>query len=204
LSLLGKVFLLAWVFASWAGPVQAQAPPLAVTAEAGYGVVHIGPVLDDRSLEDAARAGLPIRLRLRVELWRSGFFDRLVGSENWTGVVLFDPLAERFTVRAPDSEAMLVATNWPSARLLMERALPAAIRPREAGRHYFTASLEVETLSLTDLEELQRWLRGELQPAVSGEGSVPAAVGTGLRRLLVRLLRLPVRRYEARSPIFSS
>ena len=42
------------------------------------------------------------------------------------------------------------------------------------------------------LEELERWLQGELQPAVSGQRSVPAALGQGAKRLMLRLLDLPV------------
>jgi hypothetical protein len=184
--------------------VLAQQPSLAVRVEGGRATVTIGPVLGDATLEEAARAGLPIRLRVRVELWRSAFFDQLVMQEHWGAVVLFDPLADRFSVGSPGSGAARGVADWGEARSLLERTYGIASTPSTPGRYYYTTVLEVETLSLSDLEELQRWLRGELQPAVSGEGSLPVAVGTGLRRLFVRLLRLPARRYEARSPVFAA
>ncbi|HEX7050775.1 MAG TPA: hypothetical protein VF188_11275, partial [Longimicrobiales bacterium] len=74
--------------------------------------------------------------------------------------------------------------------------------PVRSGRYYYTATLELETLSLSDLEELERWLEGELEPAVSGEGSVPGALGQGMKRLLIRVLGLPARTFEARSEMF--
>jgi hypothetical protein len=62
--------------------------------------------------------------------------------------------------------------------------------------------MEIETLSLSDLEELERWLQGELQPAVSGKRSVPGAVGQGAKRIMIRMLGLPTRRLEAKTEKF--
>jgi hypothetical protein len=73
---------------------------------------------------------------------------------------------------------------------------------RLSGRYYYTAVLQIETLSLSDLDELERWLQGELGPAVSGRRSLSDAVGEGAKRLLIRLLGLPTRRVEARSDRF--
>jgi hypothetical protein len=76
------------------------------------------------------------------------------------------------------------------------------VQPRRSGRFYYLATLEVETLSLSDLEELRRWIRGEVQPAVEGRAPAGRAVERGLRRVFVRLLGLPTRRFETRSEIF--
>ena len=77
-----------------------------------------------------------------------------------------------------------------------------SLRPSRRGRYYYTGALDIETLSLSDLEELERWLKGELQPAVSGDRSIPGALGQGARRLFIRVLSLPERRLEARSDRF--
>ena len=71
------------------------------------------------------------------------------------------------------------------------------------GRFYYLVTLNVETLSASDLEELRHWLRGQARPAVAGKQPVGRAVETGVRRFFVRLLGLPTRRYEARTPIFA-
>jgi hypothetical protein len=195
--------VVAVALAAGAATAQAQAP-LSVSFEAGRGVVRVGGVLAERTVEQAALSGLPVRVHLRVELWQSALFDRLVAAETRSTVILHDPLADRFRIAFGDGAPARTVADWRSARAHVEQVWPTQLAPRGAGRHYLTATLEVETLALSDLAELQRWMRGELQPAVEGKGSVPAAFGTGLRRLLVRILRLPVRRYEARSGYFEA
>lgn len=171
---------------------------------AGYApVLRFGAILADPALEEAVRSGLPLRLRSRIELWRDGFIDHLESSDATTWVLLYDPLEGRFSVRSQSSAS--VARDYPTfdaARAAIEGPHRGSIRPARNGRYYYTAVVELETLSLSDLEELERWLKGELQPAVSGERSVPGAVGRGIKRLFIRVLGLPARRYEARSEWF--
>jgi hypothetical protein len=76
------------------------------------------------------------------------------------------------------------------------------LRPSGTGRFYFTGVVTIETLSLSDLAELERWLKGELQPAVAGDRSLPGALGEGAKRLFMRVLSLPERRFEGRSNRF--
>jgi len=185
------------------GPVDQQ-PPLAVwpdTADRARAVLRVGTVLNDEALEEATRSGLPIRVRIRVELWRDGFIDALEATETWTTVLLYEPLERQYVLR-PASGSARRFTDYASARAAVESEYPLGVAPRRPGRYYYTATLEIETLSLSDLEELERWLQGELGPAVSGRRSVGGAVGEGAKRLLIRLLGLPSRRVEARSERF--
>ena len=62
--------------------------------------------------------------------------------------------------------------------------------------------LDVTTLNDTDLRELSNWLRGDMSPAVSGEGSVGDALVRGAQRALVRIAGLPKLTLEARSAEF--
>lgn len=183
-----------------------QTPAFAVAPDSSadqHAHIHIGPVLEEPELARALRSGLPIRLRVRIELWRDGFFDDLAGDATWTAVMLYEPLGESYIVRTTASESVSRRySSYDEARAVIEGGITLPLAPGRAGRYYYTATLEVETLSLSDLEELEHWLRGELRPAVGGEGSVVGAVGEGFKRLLVRLLRLPTRRYEARSKEF--
>jgi hypothetical protein len=197
--------LLAALLAS-AGAVHAQRPEFALDylpQLAHRPVVRVGPVLERSELEEAARAGVPIRLRVRVELWRDGWIDDLVASEALSAVIAFDPLAQHFLVRgrAPDAPVRTFA-SYAQARAAVEGDYPLQIRPLRAGRYYYLGTLDVETLSVSDLEELERWLQGELQPAVSGDESVGGALGAGAKRLAIRLLNLPARHLETRSGRF--
>ena len=74
--------------------------------------------------------------------------------------------------------------------------------PKKGQRGYYNLLLDVETLSLSDLDEVERWLRGELKPAVSGKKNPGTAVGRGVRTLVVRLLGGEKRHYEARTGMF--
>jgi len=183
----------------------AQSRPLTVGVDATPEHVphlRIGPVLNDAELRDAVRGGLPMRLRIRVELWRDGWIDDLVGTEGWSTVLLYDPLDRQFVVRLRASARARFFSTYATARAAIEAEYRLQLRPSRPGRYYYTATLEIETLSVSDLEELERWLQGELQPAVSGDRSITGALGAGVRRLVIRLLGLPSRREETRSPAF--
>lgn len=166
-------------------------------------VLSVGPVLRGDQLTQAAVSGLPVRIRIRVELWRARFIDQLVTSTSWSTVIVYEPIARQFFVRTlPDRGGVRRFDSFASARSRIETEYELPIRPTAAGRFYYTATLQIETLSLSDLEELERWLQGELQPAVSGQRSVPAAVGQGAKRVLLRMLDLPQRRVDARTERF--
>ena len=168
-------------------------------------LVRVGDILDDDALRNAVGSGLPIRVRVRVELWRDRWIDALESSRSWNVVLLYEPLSRSYVVR--DESAVDSAGRYPtyeSARSAIERSYTPALRPAGEGRYYYTATLQLETLSLSDLEELERWLQGELGPAVSGDRSIAGAVGQGAKRLMIRLLGLPSRRVDARSERFET
>jgi hypothetical protein len=182
---------------------SAQNVSVAPDAAAGYrAVLHVRDALDDEELENAVRSGLPLRLRFRVELWRDGFFDDLIATDQWAAIVTYDGLSEQYIVRPRAQARARVFADFASARAAVETSYAVALRPQQRGRYYYTGSVDIETLSLSDLEELERWLKGELQPAVSGDRSIPGAIGQGARRLLIRVLSLPERRLEGRSERF--
>ncbi|MGH7445643.1 MAG: DUF4390 domain-containing protein [Longimicrobiales bacterium] len=187
-------------------PASAQTPEFALTymPDLAYRpLVRMGTALDRAELADAARSGVPIRVRVRVELWRDGWTDDLVASELWSAVIAFDPLAQQFLVRGRSADVPVRRfASYAAARGAIEGDYPLQIRPTRAGRYYYLGTLQVETLSLSDIEELERWLQGELQPAVSGERSVGGALGAGAKRLMIRLLNLPARSLEARTDRF--
>ena len=191
----------------WGAPAATgQERPLAVLVDPANGhrpVVRVGPVLADDELESAATSGLPLRVRVRVELWKDRLFDQLVDSTSWSTIVVHEPISEQFFVRSiPAARGSRRAATFGAARQVVESDYLLNLRPAGRGQFYYTVSLQIETLSLSDLEELERWLQGELQPAVSGQRSVPGAIGQGAKRLMLRILDLPERRYEARTGRF--
>jgi hypothetical protein len=183
-----------------------QEPLLAISYDPGAGyrpLVRVGPVLREQQIEQAARSGLPVRVRVRIELWRDRLFDQLVDSASWSTVIAYEPIGDQFFVRAGGTSNARRFDSFTRARSAVETDYAPQIRPRTPGRYYYTTTLQIETLSVSDLEELERWLQGELQPAVSGQRSVPGALGQGAKRLMLRLLDLPQRRIDARTDRFS-
>src|SRR5690606_17901351 len=145
----------------------------------------------------------PLRVRTRVELWKDRFFDQLVDSTSWSSIIVHEPISEQFIIRSvPGGNATRRAATYAEVRRAVESAYLLGMQPRGDGQFYYTVSLQIETLDVSDLEELERWLQGQLQPAVSGERSVTGAIGEGAKRLMLRLLDLPERRWDARTPRF--
>jgi hypothetical protein len=206
-----RQWLVAWLLAApmattLPAPLDAQEANISVRADTSAGmrpVLRVGPILDNQTLREATASGIPVRVNVRIELWRDGFFDDLAGSRSWNTALLYEPLSRRYLVHAVGSDTPpLQFDDYDSARRAMEGERMIDLRPRRTGKYYYTATLVIETLSLSDVQELERWLQGELQPAVSGDRSLPGALGQGVKRLTIRLLRLPTRRLEARSGSF--
>lgn len=189
-----------------AAPLRAQeerSTRLTVDPATGAPVVDLGRLLDDAALMRALHSGLPLRIRVVVQLWRDQFFDSQRGMVDWRASVLYDPLARTYQVRtegSPGPDASHASLREVGTAL--QGLFPETLSPREPGSYYYLGHLEVETLSLSDLEELQRWLKGDLAPAVAGDEDVENALEKGVRRLMVRVLGLPAQRLRLRTDVF--
>ncbi len=164
--------------------------------------VVLGGILERPGVRQSLEAGLPVRIGIVVELWRDRVVDALEGRHEWRGTVVMDPLSGRYRTET-DGGAVGEFVSLAGARAFLQGQIQIPLAPGREGRFYYLGRMEVETLSLSDLEELRRWLQGDLGAAVEGEESVGGALGRGLRRLLVRALGLPVQRYQTRTPTFT-
>lgn len=183
---------------------QEEAPlRFSIIPQTGEATVEVGNLLEDARLIEAIHSGLPLRIRIQTQLWEDGFFDDEVGRHEWRASVTFDPLTRRYRVQSGREGGDTREVNTlEEARLALQQTLDIPLRPGKEGRFYYLADVEMETLSLSDLEELERWLHGELGPAVAGEHDVGGALARGFRRILVRMLALPTRKFQIRSPSF--
>jgi hypothetical protein len=169
-------------------------------------VVRSEHLLDDGRWLETLRSGLPVRLHYGVGVWRSrgGWFDAFDRQIGWDVVLRHEPLLDQYTVLT------VVGGKARERRYATVDALSAAlgfayqvnVRPSQPGRYYYTASLEISTLSDSDLDELQRFLEGDLDGVADGKQGVGDALGRGATRFLLRLAGLPSLRLEVRSPTF--
>ena len=193
-------------------PAAAQAPRLDITLPAQNALLREGPtlrgsgLLADAQLRDLVRNGFPARFSFRVELWSTGgFFNSLEASTNWDVIVRYDPLEKVYeVVRIAGNQAVALGTftDVDAAGESVGRPVRVPLNAPSRSRYYYAATLDVEVLSLSDLDELERWLRGELRPAVSGRRNPGTALTRGVRTLVVRLLGGTKRHFEAKTATF--
>ena len=158
-------------------------------------------------MRDLLAHGFPARLHYRLERWASGrWFDDLKAAFEWDVILKYDVLGKKYqVVRVVNKKAESLGefATVDSAENSAEGPYKTTISlPKKGQRGYYNLLLDVETLSLSDLDEVERWLRGELKPAVSGKKNPGTALGRGLRTLVVRLLGGEKRHYEARTGTF--
>jgi hypothetical protein len=195
-------------------PAQRQ-PRLEFTLPPPEALVKEGPtvraldVVSDAETKGLLESGFPARLHFRIELWSAGrVFDAMRSSVEWDLFIYYDGLGKKYrVVRVEgDGESVTSAGQFGSFEEMIkevERPLRVPLRAaNQRNRQYYIGALDVESLSLTDLDEVERWLRGELQQAVRGNGNPGTAVGRGIRRMFVRLLGAERRNLQARSRTF--
>lgn len=159
-------------------------------------------VLADADLRELLRSGFPARLHFRCELWRDERFNNVRDAAvEWDVVVRFDPLDRKYdTYRVIGDRPTRTGRFDTVAEMeaFIDRPYRIGAPPMKRGRrYYYEASLEIEVLSVRDLDEVERWLRG-----TPGERDAGSTIGRTMRGLLARLLGGERRTYAARSAIF--
>ena len=198
------------VLAFQAGPqkpqVQVILPDRSELATAAPTVRSVA-LLTEGNMRNLLVNGFPARLHYRMERWATGgWFDDIKATSEWDVVVKYDALSKRYHVfRAVKNRAQELGSydDLNDAEGMVDAPFQAPITPAKRGqRSYYNLVLDIETLSLTELDEVEQWLRGELKPAVRGKKNPGTALSRGVRTLVVRLLGGEKLRYEARSGTF--
>lgn len=164
-------------------------------------IVTTTNLFGDAEMRDLVRSGFPASLRFRLELWRvGGLFNDLESQQEWELIVQYDPSAQRYRVvrrqRGRVEDVGSFAT-LATAQAMLERPLRAGLLPERDGvRYYYTLALDIVALSVSDMDELERWLRG------TRGGTAVSALGSGVRTLMLRMLGGEKRHYDGRSPTF--
>ena len=166
-------------------------------------------MLASRELRDLLRAGFPARLHFRCELWRNERLNnQLDAAVEWDMLVRFDQLNRKFEVYRIVGERASRLGRFDTAEeaeLQLERPYRIMAPPMRRGRsYYYDSSADVEVLSLTDLDEVERWLRGEVRPALRGDRNPGTAVTRTVRSFFVRLLGGERRHYQTQTRTFTA
>jgi len=195
--------------------VRERAPPLpphlsiTLSRDTAQGlrppVLRAEHLLEDGVFQGALQNGFSVRFHFRLELWRKAtLFDHLERDVEWDAVVRLDPLTGEFElIRTGGAVEHYAAMEAVSSALA--KSFTVELLPPTAGadtRYYYLATLEIVSLSQSELDEVERWLRGDVGPAISSHGGLTSALAVGARRLLIRLSGLPHLRLEARTATF--
>ncbi len=173
----------------------------APVAMAGAATVTTTNLFGDANMRDLVRSGFPASFRFRLELWRvGGFFNDLEGQRDWELIVQYDPSAQRYRVvqrQGSRLEDLGSFATLSTAQAMLERPTRILLAPqREGARYYYNFALTIEALSVSDMDQLERWLRG-----VRG-GTAASALGSGMRTLMLRMLGGEKQVYDKRSTTF--
>jgi hypothetical protein len=187
--------------------------PVTDSATLAGPTIRVSGVLADNEVRELLHSGFPARLHYRTELWqaRRGF-DRLLRSVEWDVVVRFDALNTNYEIVRVVRDSVILRGSDTGGRFRtindvvaqVEQPYRPAIVARSGLRQYYHVVLELEMLSVSDLDEVRRWVSGDLTPAVRGERNPGTALSRGARTLLTRLLGGERRTLEGSSAIFNA
>ena len=161
-------------------------------------------LLADANTRELLRNGFATRIHFRLELWRKGgVFDDRSGITEWDILVQQDPTTHMYsscearTIRSLENfgESATVTT----AEAQFDGPFRAPLHPNRSGRYYYNLTVEVQTLTETDLDALQQWLRGPTSPKKSNPIT---AVSSGVGRLFSRMLGGGKQVQQERSGVF--
>ncbi len=178
-----------------------------VGGQRGAPLVRSVRIFGDREIREMLHSGFPARLHYRLELWgASGFFDDLKRQIEWDVIVRYNPLKRRYTATRIEGDHVTALGSFdgldPIEAVLSQATQPALAVPEGHGKYYYNLVLDVQMLAVSDLDEVERWLKGDLGPAVHGEKNPGTALGQGAKTLITKLLGGQEKHYEARSKIF--
>lgn len=208
------VLLLAATAASARG--QGKSPrvdisrPENVVAGTGVATTTISGVLTEGNRRDLLLGGWPTAIHGRLELWRKGFlgtYDR-ESDFQWDVIIDYSAATKVFHLRRViDNKVEVlaeVASLEEAERILSQPFSPPLSPARRGDRYFYLFNAEVTTMSLSDLDAWQRWVKGEARPAVQGKRNPIGAFQRGLGSLLSRVLGGDTQSYERRSTPFSA
>jgi hypothetical protein len=190
------------------GPTRVEVSlTTAVGGQRGAPLVRSMHIFSDREIREMLHSGFPARLHYRLELWdAAGFFDDLKRQTEWDVIVRYNPLKRRYTATRIEGDRITALGSFdnldPVEELLSHPTQPALAVPDGHDKYYYNLVLDVQMLSVSDLDEVERWLKGDVAPAVRGQKSPGTALGQGAKTFITKLLGGQDKHYEARSKMF--
>jgi len=195
--------------------LRAQATPtLDIRLPAADQLTTAGPLVLATNMLSSAHsreplaAGFPARFHFLVTLWSEGRFTNSIERRAEYDVLVQYHVAEKkydvvqlMNDRPPFSLGRFDRVE--DAERAVARPTRVPITAFKSKKHfYYRATLDVQVLGASDLDELNRWLKGEVGPAIHGERNPGTALTRSIRMLMSRLLGGDSREFEAETGVF--
>lgn len=189
--------------------VSVSLPATGARTTSGAGPnVRIENVFEGERSRELLESGFPARISVTTELWASRtLFDDLISSSTTDRIVRYDVLGKTYRVARLQGEDYVDIgrfTTLDSARASVSQYSINQPAPPGRRRLYYTVQVTIETFNSNDLVEVQRWLNGEVEPALKGQKNPASALSRGFLTLFSRLLGGDVKRQRGRSGIFDT
>jgi len=188
-------------------------PTLEIQLPAADQLTRAGPLISATAMLSSARArdplaaGFPARFHFLVTLWSEGNFGNAIERRaEYDVLVTYSAMEKKYQVVQNMNDHVLSLGKFDR----VEDAEGAIARPTRAPirafasrkRLYYRVTLDVQVLNASDLDEVNGWLKGELEPAIHGDRNPGTALTRTIRYLTSRLLGGDSRQFEAQTPGF--
>ena len=193
-------------------PLEAQRnPTLDVVLPAPSLLDREGPLVQARDMLNGARireplaAGFPARFHFRVDLYTEGLLNQLERT------VEYDMLVRRIALENVYEVLLLIDRPFSLGKFAKIEDAEAAVARRTRvpitalrtkRKMYYKVTLEVQVIESSDLDEVDRWLRGNIESPLKGRTNPGTALTRGLRSIAAKLLGGESRQYDVTSPSF--
>ena len=197
-----------------ASPLRAQrAPTLEIRLPAPEQLTRTGPLVVAKDMLASAHsreplaAGFPARFHFVVVLWsEGGLTNEIERSAEYDVVVALNVVEKKYEVVQIVNDRVQSLGKFDrieDAEGAVARPTRVPIRAMQSHkRFYYRVALDVQILGASDLDEVNRWLKGEFEPAIHGDRNPGTALTRSIRMLASRLLGGETREFEAATPTF--
>ena len=207
-------FVVAFLAAA-GGAARAQGTPtLAITLPAANQLATTGPLvlatnmLSSAHSRDPLAAGFPARFHFLVTLWsEGGLANAIERRAEYYVFVRYLVVEKKYEVtqlmndQAPFSLGKFDHVEDAERAIARPTRVPITAFASKK-MFYYRVTLDVQILGASDLDEVNRWLKGELEPAIHGERNPGTALTRSIRMLASRLLGGESREFDAQTDPF--
>lgn len=122
------------------------------------------------NLTSYIKKGVPVSFDYRLELWRSrsGWLDKLIGNAGIAYRVRYDTWEKGYTIISEQSHLVvehILEEDREAFDLVTSSGFLTMPVEEKSGEYYIVGKLTIKTMSLSNLKEVESWLKGEISGA---------------------------------------